>query len=74
MSKKVFVSNFAQISSVESLGPKDDSIWVSSKSEAKFFFGTEGHPMDFSPIYLKSGLQIKPLELKLQMVFWQIMT
>ena len=43
--KKFFVSDFAQISCVEFLGPKYASFWISSKSETNFFFGSEGSPL-----------------------------
>ena len=48
--KKFFVSNFAQISFVDSLGPKDVSFQVSLKSETHFFFTQKGPPFGFFSI------------------------
>ena len=52
MSKKILISDFAQISCVEFLGPKYIKFWVSSKSESKNFFDPKGGPFYVKKIFV----------------------
>ena len=71
--KKFFVSDFAQISCVEFLGPKYVSFFHQNLSQ-NFFWLRRVPPLYFSVFNLKSSfLPTKTLQLWWQMVFWQIL-